>query len=153
MYITDANLARGYNRSAQKGSKPDANQDGWIKLMGPGKHILVVDDNEAVREVIASMLQEHHYCVSTASDGSEMRDFLETGDMVDCIILDALMPGEATPSLLLHLRQQNIPVVVISGSPDALEHVTDDGLQFLQKPFRSQELCSAVNTALAGERK
>jgi DNA-binding NtrC family response regulator len=121
-------------------------------MMGQGEHILVVDDNEAVREVIADVLLEQQYCVSVASGGSEMRNFLRTSDPVDCAILDALMPGEAIASLLLHLQEKNIPVVVISGSPDALEHVPDNGLQLLQKPFRSQELCRSVNTALAGRR-
>ena len=61
--------------------------------MGQSKHILVVDDNGDVREVIVDVLQEQNYRVSTASSGSVMRDFLETGDAVDCVVLDALMPG------------------------------------------------------------
>jgi two-component system, OmpR family, response regulator len=121
-------------------------------MTGQGKHVLVVDDNEAVREVIANLLQEHHYRVSAASGGSEMRDFLETGDTVDCVILDALMPGEGTSSLLLHLRKCNIPVVMISGNPDALKYA-DNGPQILAKPFRSEELCSSVNMALASKRE
>jgi hypothetical protein len=39
---------------------------------------------------------------------------------------------------------------MISGSPDAMKYAMDNGLQLLQKPFRSQELYSAVNIALAG---
>ena len=58
------------------------------------KHILVVDDNDDVWEVIVDTLREYRYRVSAASDGSAMRDFLRTGDTVDCVILDALMPGE-----------------------------------------------------------
>ena len=51
-----------------------------------------------------------------------MRDFLQTGDTVDCVILDALMPGEASSSFMLHLQERNIPVIIISGSfrPDEL---------------------------------
>ena len=78
-----------------------------------------------------------------------MRDFLETGDAVDCVILDALMPGEASASLALHLKERGIPVVMISGSPEAIKYAADNGLQLLAKPFRSQELYSALNTALA----
>ena len=59
--------------------------------MGQSKHILVVDDNGDVREVIVDILQEQNYRVSTASSGSVMRDFLETGDAVHCVILDALI--------------------------------------------------------------
>jgi CheY-like chemotaxis protein len=77
-------------------------------MIGGEKHVLVVDDNEAVRETIVNMLQEYHYRVSTTSDGSEIRNFLETGDMIAGVILDALMPGESAPSLLLHLREKNL---------------------------------------------
>ena len=78
-----------------------------------------------------------------------MRDFLETDDTVDCVILDALMPGEASASLALHLKERGIPVVMISGSPEAMKYAMDNGLQLLRKPFHLQELYSAVDTALA----
>jgi DNA-binding response OmpR family regulator len=117
--------------------------------MGQSKHILVVDDNGDVREVIVDILQQQNYRVSTASSGSVMRDFLEIGDAVECVILDALMPGEASASLALYLKKKRIPVVMISGSPEAMKYAADNGLQLLPKPFRSQELYSAVNTALA----
>jgi len=118
-------------------------------MTGQAKHILVVDDNGDVRDVIVDILQEQNYRVSSATSGSVMRDFLETGDTVDCVILDALMPGEASASLALHLKERGIPVVMISGSPAAVKDAMDNGLQLLRKPFRSQELYSAVNTALA----
>jgi DNA-binding NtrC family response regulator len=117
--------------------------------MGQLKHILVVDDNGDVRDVIVDTLQEQHFRVSTASSGSTMRDFLDTGDMVDCIILDVLMPGEASASLVLHLKERGIPLVMISGNPEAVKLAEDNGLQLLPKPFRSHELYGAVNMALA----
>ena len=117
--------------------------------MGHPKDILVVDDNADVRDVIVDTLQEHNFSITGVSSGSMMRDFLETGDTVDCVILDALMPGEASASLALHLKERGIPVVMISGSPDAMKYAMDNGLQLLRKPFRSQELYSAVNMALA----
>ena len=118
-------------------------------MMSQSKHILVVDDNADVRDVIVDTLQEHSYRVSAASSGSMMRDFLETDDTVDCVILDALMPGEVSASLALHLKERGIPVVMISGSLDATKDAADNGLQLLRKPFRSQEPYSAVDIALA----
>ena len=117
--------------------------------MGHPKHILVVDDNADVRDVIVDTFQEHNFSVTAVSGGSMMRDFLETGGTVDCVILDALMPGEVSASLALHLKERGIPVVMISGSLDATKDAADNGLQLLRKPFRSQELYSAVNMALA----
>ena len=60
------------------------------------------------------------------------------------------MPGEASASLALHLKERGISVVMISGSPDAIKYAMDNGLQFLRKPFHLQELYNAVKTALAG---
>jgi len=116
--------------------------------MGQPKHILVVDDDDDVREVIVNMLQDHSYRVSSVSGGAAMRDFVETGDTVDCVMLDVLMPGEASASLALHLKQIAISVVIISGSLEAMKYAEDNGLQLLRKPFRTQELCDAIETAL-----
>ena len=118
-------------------------------MVGQSKHILVVDDNADVRDVIVDILQENHFRVTAASSGSVMRDFMETDDTVDCVTLDALMPGEASASLALHLKERGIPVVMISGSPDAMKYAMDNGIQLLRRPFHLQELYSAVNTALA----
>jgi two-component system, OmpR family, response regulator len=119
-------------------------------MRSQSKHILVVDDNGDVRDVIVAGLQTYNLRVSSAPNCSVARDFLETGDTVDCVILDVLMPGEASASLALHLKERRIPVVMISGSPEAIKYAADNGLQLLRKPFHLQELYSAVNTALAG---
>jgi FixJ family two-component response regulator len=66
-----------------------------------------------------------------------------------CAISDVLMPGEASASLVLHLKERGIPLVMISGSPEAVKYAEDNGLQLLPKPFGSHELYSAVNMALA----
>ncbi len=116
--------------------------------MGKGKHILVVDDNDDVREVIVETLAEYDYRVSAAPGGSAMRDFLQTVDTVYCVILDAAMPGEASGSLLPHLTERNIPVIIISGNLDPMKYATDNGLQLLRKPFRLQDFHSAVIVAL-----
>lgn len=120
-----------------------------VGIMDQSKHILVDDDNGDVRDVIVDTLQEQHFHVCTASSGSTMRDFLDTGDTVDWVILDALMPGRGSDSLALHLKERGILVVMIFGSPEAVKYAEDNGLQLLPKPFRSHELYSAVNLALA----
>lgn len=118
--------------------------------MDQSKHILVVDDNDDVRDVIVNMLQAHSYRVNAASGGAAMRDFLETGDRVDCVILDAVMPGEATASLLIYLKERGLPVIIISGNPAAMKYAEDNNLQLLDKPFRADELYSAITSALVG---
>jgi len=117
-------------------------------MMSQPKHILVVDDNGDVRDAIVATLECYNFRVSHAANGSLMRDFLQTADPVDCVVLDALMPGEANISLVLHLKEVGLPVVVISGSPEAMERAEEDNFQLLRKPFHAQELNDAVNTAL-----
>ena len=119
-------------------------------MMDLSKHILVVDDNGDVLDVIVEILRDHGYRVSAASGGSVMREFLATGDTVDCVILDALMPGEASVLLALHLKEEaRIPMVMISGNDDAMKFAEENGLQLLRKPFHVQELYDAVDMAIA----
>ncbi len=73
--------------------------------MGQPKHILIVDDDGDVRDVIIEVLRNYGYRVGSASDGAAMRDFIESGDPVDCVILDALMPGEASISMAVYLKE------------------------------------------------
>jgi two-component system, OmpR family, response regulator len=117
--------------------------------MAPPKHVLVVDDDGDVRDVIVEILQSENYRVSSAASGALMRDFLETADVVDCVVLDATMPGEGSISLALHLKGAAIPVVMISGSHEAMEYAEKSGLQLLRKPFDAHELYNAVSTAVA----
>lgn len=118
-------------------------------MMSQPKHILVVDDDVHVRDVIVAILESHNFRVSYAASGASMRDFLQTAGPVDCVVLDALMPGEGNISLVLHLKKVGLPVVVISGNHDAIERAEEHNLQLLRKPFHAQELFDAVNTALA----
>jgi DNA-binding NtrC family response regulator len=74
-------------------------------MLSQPKHILGVDDDVDVRDVIVAILNDYNFRVSNAASGSLMRDFLQTADPVDCVVLDALMPGEANISLVLHLKE------------------------------------------------
>lgn len=124
--------------------------------MAPGKHVLVVDDDGDVADVICQMLEEHGYHCSTASGGISMRHAL-TGDGVDAIILDSLMPGEASAALALHAKSLRLAVVMISGNHEMMKFAQDNGLQLLHKPFRYRQLLAALDEAFAsgefGQRK
>jgi DNA-binding NtrC family response regulator len=124
--------------------------------MSDTEHILVVDDDGPVREVLVELLREHGYRVSWAVDGHSTREFLQGSDPVDAVVLDAAMPGEASASLALHLKKLGLPLVMISGSPRMMQFAMEQGLQLLEKPFRGQELVDAIVKALgsgeAGQR-
>ena len=81
------------------------------------RHILVVDDDGDVRDVIIAMLLENDFIATAASGGIAMRDILAAGIVpIDAIVLDSLMPGEPSAALASHANELRIPVVMISGS-------------------------------------
>jgi DNA-binding NtrC family response regulator len=118
--------------------------------VGYPKHILVVDDDGDVRNVVIEILREREYQVSSAVDGSSMREFLKKDGSIDAVVLDAVMPGEGSPVLALHARDLGLAVVMMSGSPELMQFATENGLQLLEKPFRAQQLVNALLKAFDG---
>lgn len=113
------------------------------------KHILFVEDYDPVRELIANMVEDRGYRVSTVPSGASMRDFLRTDNRVDAIVLNAVTPGECGASLAGHAKDLGLPVVMISGSNDEISFAAEHGLQLLPKPFQTEALCGALDRALS----
>ncbi len=113
-------------------------------------HILVVDDDDDVRGVLITMLEEHGFRTTPANSGLSMREVLAgDGLPVDAVVLDWSMPGELGPDLARHAESLHLAVVMISGSLDAMQFADENGLQLLAKPFRSAALIAAVKKALS----
>jgi two-component system, cell cycle sensor histidine kinase and response regulator CckA len=116
---------------------------------------IVADDEEAVREVCATLLRRMGYSVQTAGDGNEALRLLEQEDRsVELLLTDVVMPGMSGPELARRLasRHPETRVVYMSGYPgDQLaEHDSlGDETLFLQKPFTPTELERRLQTALA----
>ncbi|MEK7413774.1 MAG: ATP-binding protein [Planctomycetota bacterium] len=106
-----------------------------------GTHLLVVDDNEIMREIAAQMVRELGYTVDVACGGEEAQQFLADPKRVYAlIILDCSMPDVDGPTIVRDLRKrgQRIPVVLVSGMMDAAKlgtGVLDRQTRFLAKPF------------------
>jgi two-component system OmpR family response regulator len=112
-------------------------------------HILVVDDDGDVRPLLVEMLRESGYAVTPADSGAAMREILTREALaVDAVVLDCLMPGEPSAQLALHAKSLRLPVVMISGSLEAMQFADDNGLQLLTKPFRARDLLSAIDDAM-----
>jgi two-component system cell cycle sensor histidine kinase/response regulator CckA len=120
----------------------------------PGHNILVIDDEEAVQDVVRRFLEIAGHRVSCASSGHEALELLAGGQAFDLVILDLLLPREDGAAVFLRLRQRrpDLPVLLCTGMPQA-----DPAPQLLQagrvglirKPFRMNELWYAVKQALA----
>jgi two-component system, OmpR family, phosphate regulon response regulator OmpR len=117
-------------------------------------HILVVDDDKRLRELLRKYLVDHGYLVSTAHDAADAAQKLETID-VNLIVLDVMMPGEDgfsfTKKIRVHKRLKNTPVLLLTARGEkedrisGLEAGSDD---YLIKPFEPRELVLRVNAIL-----
>jgi DNA-binding response OmpR family regulator len=116
--------------------------------------ILVVEDEQAVRNLISSMLRQQGYDVLEASDGDEaLRAVEQTSSAIHLLITDLVMPrlGEFELAQRLRLQRPRIKVLYMSGySDDTLrrEEGLPVGADFLQKPFTPDALSFKVREVL-----
>jgi len=114
-------------------------------------HLLVVDDDRRIRELLQKYLIEHGYHVTTASDVQEARKRMTRFDF-DLLIVDIMMPGEDGLTLTKQLRTKtDVPILVLTarGEPEdriaGFESGADD---YLAKPFEPRELLLRVASIL-----
>jgi two-component system cell cycle sensor histidine kinase/response regulator CckA len=116
--------------------------------------ILVADDEEGVRSLVASVLEDAGYTVELAVDGGEAVERLrQLGDRVRLVLLDLTMPilGGAEAAAELRRIQPQIPIIAMSGYGDieVMQHFSQAGVDdFLPKPFTPDQLAAKVRDAL-----
>lgn len=114
-------------------------------------HILVVDDERRIRNMLSRYLVSEGFRVSEAQDGRAMRTVLDGND-VDLVLLDLIMPGEDGLSLARQLRQRSeIPVIMLTGKGDLIDRVV--GLEagaddYIAKPFHLREVLARIRTVM-----
>jgi two-component system OmpR family response regulator len=115
------------------------------------QHILVVDDDPAMRELLKDYLGENDFRVSLADGGAAMTEVLRT-EAIDLVMLDLRLRGEDGMHLARELRAtSSIPVIIVSGKHDeadrvmGLEIAADD---YITKPFSNRELLARVRSVL-----
>lgn len=115
-------------------------------------HILLVDDDRRIRELLRSFLSENGFRVTVAGDAAEARENMR-GLAFDLLILDVMMPGENGLALARALRGQNgaIPILMLSAladPSDRIEGLMSGGDDYLSKPFEPRELLLRVRSLL-----
>ena len=115
-------------------------------------HLLVVDDDRRIRDLLSRYLQREGYRVTTAKDANDARAKLD-GLAFDLLILDVMMPGMTGPELQseLKIRGHDIPIVFITANrDDSLRRgVLEQGaVECLHKPFSDTALFNALQSAL-----
>lgn len=114
-------------------------------------HLLVVDDDDRIRELLKRYLTEHGFRTSVAANAQEARRILGMVDF-DLVILDVMMPGESGLDFTRSLRAaSNIPILLLTarGLPeDRIEGLEQGADDYLSKPFEPRELLLRVNSLL-----
>ena len=116
-------------------------------------HVLFVDDDRDIRELVSGYLKRNGLRVTLAADGRQMRSFLER-DRVDLIVLDIMMPGDDGLVLCRELRAGRhapTPVLMLTARNDEMDRIL--GLEmgaddYLAKPFAARELLARIKAIL-----
>lgn len=116
-----------------------------------GSKVLLVDDDNAVREVTAAMLRDLGYIVLEAGSGGGAFDLLERERMIDLIVMDFAMPGMNGAEVARQARidRPMIPILFITGFADRAAISGIDGAQIIGKPFSRDELADKVTQVLS----
>ena len=119
--------------------------------MNENSHILIVDDDNRIRELIKEYLEENDFIVSTANDAEEASEKIKLIDF-EIIVLDIMMPGESGLALTKKLRKNiSTPIILLTAKGEVddriigLESGADD---YLVKPFSPKELLLRINNIL-----
>ena len=114
-------------------------------------HILVVDDDDRIRELVKQYLEENNFLVTTAIDALDAKKKLEIIKF-DILILDIMMPGESGLSLTKEMKKNNrTPIILLTAKGETgdrihgLELGADD---YLGKPFEPKELLLRIKNIL-----
>lgn len=150
--LQDGSIARWVNDDI----RPDKRQEGMDvvdrrHVSDSSPHILLVDDDRRIRELVQTYLSERGFRVTTAENAADARAKLK-GLAFDLLILDVMMPGESGLELAAGLREaMDVPILILSARADpehrieGFESGVDD---YLVKPFEPRELVHRINSIL-----
>lgn len=119
--------------------------------MDRSAHLLIVDDDREIRDLLSRFLRRQGYRVDTAGDGREMRQSL-TDWQIDLVILDRMLPGEDGLTLCRKLRADSqVPIImltVLGAETDRIVGLEMGADDYLAKPFSPHELLARIKAVL-----
>jgi len=123
----------------------------------PAERILVVDDEDPIREVVCSMLTSANFVCSQATSGKEALALLQSGEEFELMLSDMMMPVMDGEALLAATKERfpDIPVVMVTAMHDisvALNAIRNGAYDYLLKPFDREQLLATVRRALENRR-
>ena len=114
-------------------------------------HILIVDDDDRIRELIKEYLEENKFLVTTAKDSLDAKEKLKIVKF-DILVLDIMMPGESGLSLTKEIKKNDItPIILLTAKGEIQNRI--EGLElgaddYLAKPFEPKELLLRIKNIL-----
>ena len=114
-------------------------------------HILIVDDDDRIRDLVKQYLNENNYLVTTASSAEDAKKKVDTIKF-DLIVLDIMMPGKSGLEFTIENKERiNTPIILLTAKGEADERV--QGLEvgaddYLPKPFEPKELVLRIRNIL-----
>jgi CheY-like chemotaxis protein len=120
------------------------------------RSILIVDDNDDVRELLLRFLEHDSYHLYSANNGDSALALLYS-EKIDLLLLDVMMPGISGVELLKRIKSShfatnpNLPVIMVtarSGSDDIEEAMAAGAHSYIVKPFRGEEIRKQVADVL-----
>ena len=119
-------------------------------------HILIVDDDDRIRNLLKDYLSENNYIVSTSEDANQAKEKLKYIKF-DIIILDVMMPGQDGYELTKEIKKNiNVPIILLTAKGEVENRIK--GLEFgandyLGKPFEPKELLLRIKNIIANTKK
>src|ERR1700742_1683752 len=118
--------------------------------------ILIIDDEDAIRESLDTLLTLEGFSVSAASDGVEGMELLSRNEY-DLLLLDLALPGQSGIDLLPRIveMQPNLPVIMITAygtAANVVDAIRSGAENFVQKPWDNEKLLADIRTAIARHR-
>lgn len=119
-------------------------------------HILVVDDDDRIRDLVKQYLEENQFLVTTAKNAMDATEKLEIIKF-DILVLDIMMPGESGLSLTRKIKKNNsTPIILLTAKGETQDRI--EGLElgaddYLGKPFEPKELLLRIKNILNKTRK
>ena len=128
-----------------------------LKLHMPSDRILVVDDEEPIREIVTSMLAASNYKTRQAASGLEALALLDSGEEFELMLSDLMMADLDGIGLLERTKERypDMPVVMVTAVHDisvALAAIRNGAYDYLLKPFEREQLLATVRRALENRR-
>jgi len=115
------------------------------------EHILVVDDDARIRQMLTRYFEDEGYRVTAVADGAAMRAQIHAGHF-NIVLLDLMLPGESGLELAREIRaKSDVPIMMLTGKDDVLDRIV--GLElgaddYMAKPFHLREVLARVRTIM-----